>query len=50
MGTAWDVGHAVLFLSSDDAAFITGVHLPVDGGGLAIVGNYRRPRDAPEAP
>jgi 3(or 17)beta-hydroxysteroid dehydrogenase len=27
-----DVANAVLFLASDDAAFITGVDLPVDGG------------------
>jgi NAD(P)-dependent dehydrogenase (short-subunit alcohol dehydrogenase family) len=32
MGTAWDVAHAALFLASDDARFVTGVLLPVDGG------------------
>ena len=32
MGTAWDVARAALFLASDDAAYITGVCLPVDGG------------------
>jgi NAD(P)-dependent dehydrogenase (short-subunit alcohol dehydrogenase family) len=32
MGTAWDVAHAALFLASDEAAFITGVALAVDGG------------------
>ncbi|HWA63500.1 MAG TPA: SDR family NAD(P)-dependent oxidoreductase [Caulobacteraceae bacterium] len=32
MGTAWDVAHAALFLASDEAKFITGVLLPVDGG------------------
>ena len=32
MGTAWDVGHAAVFLASDEARFITGVLLPVDGG------------------
>lgn len=32
MGTAWDIAHAVLFLCSDEAAYITGVILPVDGG------------------
>lgn len=32
MGTAWDVARAALFLASDDAQFITGVLLPVDGG------------------
>jgi NAD(P)-dependent dehydrogenase (short-subunit alcohol dehydrogenase family) len=32
MGTAWDVADAALFLASDEAGFITGVSLPVDGG------------------
>ena len=32
MGTAWDVAKAALFLASDDAAYITDVSLPVDGG------------------
>jgi NAD(P)-dependent dehydrogenase (short-subunit alcohol dehydrogenase family) len=38
MGTAWDVANAALFLASDEAGFITGVALPVDGGALARVG------------
>lgn len=38
MGTAWDVAHAALFLASDEAKFITGVVLPVDGGQLLKVG------------
>ncbi|MCY1200997.1 Dihydroanticapsin 7-dehydrogenase [compost metagenome] len=32
MGDAWDVAHAALFLASDEARYITGVCLPVDGG------------------
>jgi NAD(P)-dependent dehydrogenase (short-subunit alcohol dehydrogenase family) len=32
MGTAWDVAHAALFLASEEAKYITGVCLPVDGG------------------
>ncbi len=32
MGTAWDVAYAALFLASDEAKFITGVVMAVDGG------------------
>ena len=32
MGTGWDVASAAVFLHSDEARFITGVSLPVDGG------------------
>jgi NAD(P)-dependent dehydrogenase (short-subunit alcohol dehydrogenase family) len=38
MGTAWDVAHAAAFLASDEARFITGVVLPVDGGQCARIG------------
>ena len=38
MGTAWDVACAALFLASDEARFITGVTLPVDGGQSARIG------------
>ncbi len=37
MGTAWDVANAALFLASDEANFITGVALPVDGGSLVNI-------------
>ena len=38
MGTAWDVANAALFLASDEAGFITGVSLLVDGGGALNTG------------
>lgn len=31
-GTAEEVAHAVLFLASDEASYITGIEVPVDGG------------------
>jgi NAD(P)-dependent dehydrogenase (short-subunit alcohol dehydrogenase family) len=31
-GDAWDIARAALFLAGPDARYITGVHLPVDGG------------------
>ena len=31
-GTGWDIAHAALFLASDEARYVTGVVLPVDGG------------------
>ena len=37
-GSGWDVANAALFLASDEASFITGVNLPVDGGSLAKIG------------
>jgi NAD(P)-dependent dehydrogenase (short-subunit alcohol dehydrogenase family) len=39
MGTAWDVANAALFLASDEANFITGVSLLVDGGGALDIGH-----------
>ncbi len=38
MGTGWDVAYAALFLACDEAKFITGVALPVDGGRTCRVG------------
>ena len=38
MGTAWDVAHAAVFLASDEARFITGALLAVDGGQSTRVG------------
>ncbi|MEZ5961205.1 MAG: SDR family oxidoreductase [Hyphomonadaceae bacterium] len=38
MGDSWDTANAALFLASDEAKFITGALLPVDGGMSARVG------------
>lgn len=38
MGTGWDVARAAVFLASDDASFITGASLTVDGGQSLVVG------------
>lgn len=37
-GTGWDIANAALFLASDEANFITGAALPVDGGTLTRIG------------
>ena len=37
MGTAWDVAHAALFLASDEASYITGTAINVDGGRSPVV-------------
>ena len=37
MGDAWDVAHAVLFLVSDEARFITATEIVVDGGSTATM-------------
>jgi NAD(P)-dependent dehydrogenase (short-subunit alcohol dehydrogenase family) len=31
-GTGWDIGHAAVYLASDEARYVTGVVLTVDGG------------------
>ena len=38
MGSAWDVANAAVFLASDEARFITGALLPVDGGQSCRIG------------
>jgi len=35
MGTAWDVAHAVLYLVSDEAGYVTATEIIVDGGATA---------------
>ena len=53
-GTGWDVGHAAAFLASDDARWITGVTLPVDGGVMAVtpllMAGHLRAVEAPPDP
>lgn len=44
MGTAWDVANAALWLASEEASFVTGVTLPVDGGQSVQIG--RAPSEA----
>ena len=38
MGDAWDIAHAAVYLASDEARFVTGIALPVDGGQSARIG------------
>ena len=38
MGNGWDTAYAALFLCSDEAKFITGIALPVDGGMSVNIG------------
>jgi NAD(P)-dependent dehydrogenase (short-subunit alcohol dehydrogenase family) len=45
LGRAEDVARAVLFLASDDAAYVTGQNLLVDGGvTMGMIGQLPRPR------
>jgi NAD(P)-dependent dehydrogenase (short-subunit alcohol dehydrogenase family) len=37
MGDAWDVAWAVVYLACDEAKFVTGAELVVDGGLTATV-------------
>ncbi|UCD10224.1 MAG: SDR family oxidoreductase [Dehalococcoidales bacterium] len=39
-GTAWDTGWAAVFLNSNEARWITGTVLPVDGGALLTRRNF----------
>ena len=39
-GESWDIGWAAVFLASDEAKFVTGIVLPVDGGFLLTSSPY----------
>ena len=41
-GEADDIAHAILFIASDEASYITGVNLPVDGGITASNGQPKQ--------
>ena len=43
-GTPWEVAHAVLFLLSDEASYITGTEILVDGGICASINLAALPR------
>ena len=36
VGTAWDIAWAAVYLASDEARWVTGILLPVDGGSLVV--------------
>ena len=47
-GTGWDIGWAAVYLASDEARWVTGVVLSVDGGIAALSPmTYDRLRDTP---
>lgn len=37
-GNGWDIANGAVYLASDEAAFVTGINLPIDGGMLARIG------------
>ncbi|HEY2228811.1 MAG TPA: glucose 1-dehydrogenase [Xanthobacteraceae bacterium] len=44
-GTGWDIGNGVVYLASDQSAWVTGIILSIDAGSMAgTVGNTTPPR------
>jgi NAD(P)-dependent dehydrogenase (short-subunit alcohol dehydrogenase family) len=48
MGSAWDIANAAVWLASDEADFVTGVTLPVDGGASVQIGRQPSTVEAAE--
>jgi NAD(P)-dependent dehydrogenase (short-subunit alcohol dehydrogenase family) len=44
-GTVWDVAYGAVYLASDEARWVTGVILPIDGGYLAAEPRVEYPED-----
>ena len=47
MGNVWDIAHAVGFLCTDEASYITGLVMPVDGGATAAMPSSASRPDRP---
>lgn len=48
MGDVWDIANVVAFLCTEEASYITGLTVPVDGGATAAMpGSALRPRSTP---
>jgi NAD(P)-dependent dehydrogenase (short-subunit alcohol dehydrogenase family) len=48
MGNVWDIAHAVGFLCTDEASYITGHVMPVDGGATAAMPSSASRPDRPD--
>ena len=47
MGDVWDIAHAVAFLCTDEASYITGLVMPVDGGATVAMPSSAARADRP---
>ena len=47
MGDVWDIAHVVGFLCSDEASYITGLVMPVDGGATVAMPSSASRADRP---